>query len=145
MCVWAKDGSGMQPVFGNSGLDQAEAEEDGTALIGYSAQDQSPQQEAERRALAQRVGSDWNRISSRIAELYAVGVPENDPRTQQVVEEHYQWLRHFWTPDRDSYLRLAQMYVNQPKFRKRIERRKPNGIAEYLRDAMTAYAWARLR
>ncbi|MBE9376259.1 TipAS antibiotic-recognition domain-containing protein [Saccharopolyspora sp. HNM0983] len=135
----------MQPVFGNSGLDQAEAEEDGTALLGYSPQDRSPREEAERRALAQKIGSDWNRISSRIAELFAAGVPENDPRTQQVVDEHYRWLQHFWTPDRDSYLRLAQMYVNQPKFRKRIERRKPNGMAAYLRDAMTAYAWARLR
>lgn len=135
----------MQPVFGNSDLDQAEAEEDGTALIGYPAQDQSAQHEDERRALAGKIGSEWNRISSRIAELFAAGIPENDPRTLQVVDEHYQWLRHFWTPDRDSYLRLAQMYVNQNKFRKRIERRKPKGMAEYLRDAMTAYAWARLR
>jgi MerR family transcriptional regulator, thiopeptide resistance regulator len=134
-------------VFGSPGLDQAEAVEDGTALIGNLSPAGSngtitPQQ---RQALAHKIGQDWNRISSAIAELFATGVPSDDPRTQHVIHEHYQWIRHFWTPDRASYLRLAELYVNQPKFRKRIERRKPKGMADYLRDAMTTYAWAKLR
>jgi MerR family transcriptional regulator, thiopeptide resistance regulator len=141
---WRKDAVQPDKVFGNSGLDQAEAVEDGTALIGNLASPtrQTPEQQ---RALAQRIGADWHRISSRIAELFATGVPGNDPRVQQVVHDHYNWLCHFWTPDRASYLRLAELYANQPKFRKRIERRKPKGMAAYLRDAMTTYAWARLR
>ncbi|WP_188986250.1 TipAS antibiotic-recognition domain-containing protein [Saccharopolyspora thermophila] len=129
------------------GLDQAEVVEDGTALIGSltpagSNGAATPEQQ---RALAHRIGQDWNRISSSIAELFATGVPENEPRTQRVIHEHYQWICHFWTPDRASYLRLAEMYVNQPKFRRRIERKKPKGMAAYMREAMITYAWAHLR
>ena len=134
----------MQQVGGNSGLDQSEAVEDGTALIG-NLDSGTALTEEQRRAMAARIGADWNRISSRIAELFATGVANDDPRAQQAIHDHYRWLCNFWTPDRDSYLRLAQLYVNQPKFRKRIERKKPKGMAAYMRDAMTTYAWARLR
>ena len=138
----------MQPekVQGNAGLDRAEAVEDGTALIGHMAPrtrmvDGRPQPGP----TPEQIGQDWNRISGRIAELFSTGVADNDPRTQQAIHDHYRWICHFWTPDRESYLRLAALYVNQPKFRRRIERRKPRGMAAYMRDAMTAYAWARLR
>ena len=134
----------MQQLGGNSGLDQSEAVEDGTALIG-NLDSGTVLTEDQRRAMAARIGADWNRISSRIAELFATGVANDDPRAQQAIHDHYRWLCNFWTPDRDSYLRLAQLYVNQPKFRKRIERKKPKGMAAYMRDAMTTYAWARLR
>ncbi|MBB5155348.1 TipAS antibiotic-recognition domain-containing protein [Saccharopolyspora phatthalungensis] len=131
----------MQPdkVLGNSASDQTEAIEDATALIGNLTPVgvRGPTTPDQRQAIAQRLGQDWNRISSAIAELFATGVPGNDPRTQQVIHEHYRWICHFWTPDRASYLRLAEMYVNQPKFRRRIERKKPKGMAAYLRDAMT--------
>ena len=134
----------MQQLGGNSGLDQSEAVEDGTALIG-NLDSGTVLTEDQRRAMAARIGADWNRISSRIAELFATGVTNDDPRAQQAIHDHYRWLCNFWTPDRDSYLRLAQLYVNQPKFRMRIERKKPKGMAAYMRDAMTTYAWARLR
>lgn len=137
----------MQPdKVSGSGLDEAEAVEDGTALIGVDPEktDRVGDTPGANRRHAEAVGADWNRISSRIAELFASGVSENDPRTQDIINDHYHWLCNFWTPDRDSYLRLAGMYVNQPKFRKRIERKKPKGMAGYMRDAMTAYAWVHL-
>jgi hypothetical protein len=137
----------VQPdrTYGSSGLDQTEATADGTALIGnFESHTRHLSSPEEREALARKIGEEWNQISSRLAELYATGVPSDDPRAQEVIQQHYNWLRYFWTPDRDSYLRLAEVYANQPKFRKRIERRKPKGLAGYLRDAMTTYAWGRL-
>lgn len=135
-------------VDGNAGLDPAEAVADGTALIGHFDPDQTGKvgdAPGGSRPSAETIGRDWNRISARLSELFTGGVADNDPRTQQAIHEHYRWICHFWTPDRDSYLRLAGMYVNQPKFRKRIERKKPAGLASYMRNAMTAYAWTRLR
>jgi hypothetical protein len=131
-------------------LEAAEAVEDGTALIGHIDADVTRRlagSGAQRgnRPSAEAIGRDWHRISARIADLYVSGVPDNDTRTQAAIHEHYRWICHFWTPDRQSYLRLANLYVSQPKFRRRIERRKPEGMAAYLRDAMTAYAWAQLR
>lgn len=134
-------------AYGNTGLDRAEAVEDGTALLGMDPErtDRVGTPPGTNRRNAEVIGADWNRISSRLAELFSTGVPDNDPRTQQVINDHYRWICNFWTPDRESYLRLAALYVSQPKFRKRIERKKPKGMAAYMRDAMTAYAWARLR
>ncbi|GAA2778700.1 TipAS antibiotic-recognition domain-containing protein [Saccharopolyspora taberi] len=137
----------MQPdkVYGNSGLDRAEAVEDGTALIGHMTPRTRVVDGRPVGPTPEQIGQDWNRISGRIAELFSTGVPDNDPRTQQAIHDHYRWICNFWVPDRDSYLRLAALYVSQPKFRRRIERKKPRGMAAYMRDAMTAYAWARLR
>lgn len=140
----------MQPVKGNSDLQRAEAAQDGTALIGHIDPERTDRigasnQPGDDRTGADTIGQDWHRISDRIAELFSAGVAENDPRTLEAIGEHYRWIRHFWTPDHDSYIRLARMYVSQPKFRKRIERRKPAGLATYLRDAMIAYAWAHLQ
>ena len=113
---------------------------DGTALLGFD-----PNRSDRTQVTAESIGREWHRISSQLAELYATGVADNDPRTQRAIQDHYRWICHFWTPDRESYLRLAGLYVNQPKFRKRIERRKPAGMAAYMRDAMTAFAWSQLR
>jgi hypothetical protein len=137
-------------VGGNYGFDEAQAVEDATALVGHFAVDPTrhvggPGRPGWSRATAEAIGRDWYRISGRIAELFASGVADNDPRTQEAIHEHYKWICNFWRPDRDSYIRLARLYVGQPKFRRRIERRKPAGMAAYMRDAMTAYAYSRLR
>lgn len=131
----------MQPARNEtSGLDRDESVADGTALLGYD-----PNRSGRTQVTAEAIGREWNRISGLLAELYAAGVADNDPRTQRAIQDHYRWICNFWTPDRESYLRLAGLYVNQPKFRKRIERRKPVGMASYMRDAMTAFAWSQLR
>lgn len=135
------EGDAVQPARNEaSGLDRDEAVADGTALLGFD-----PSRSDRTRVTAESIGREWNRISSQLAELYVSGVADNDPRTQRAIQDHYRWICHFWTPDRESYLRLAGLYVNQPKFRKRIERRKPAGMAAYMRDAMTAFAWSQLR
>jgi MerR family transcriptional regulator, thiopeptide resistance regulator len=135
---------------GNFGLDQAEAVADATALLGQGDPAATRHlggsgQPGWNRATAEAIGRDWYRISSRIAELFVAGVADNDPRTQDAIHEHYKWICNFWKPDRESYIRLGRLYVSQPKFRRRIERRKPPGMATYMRDAMTAYAYSRLR
>lgn len=135
------EGDAVQPARNEtSGLDRDEAVADGTALLGFD-----PSRSDRTQVTAESIGREWHRISSQLAELYVSGVADNDPRTQRAIQDHYRWICHFWTPDRESYLRLAGLYVNQPKFRKRIERRKPAGMAAYMRDAMTAFAWSQLR
>lgn len=136
------EGDAVHPASKDTpGLNRDEAVADGTALLGFDPNSGDHRTQV----TAETIGQEWNRISTRLAELYAAGVADNDPQTQRMIHEHYRWLCHFWTPDRESYLRLAGMYVNQPKFRRRIERRKPRGMAAYMRDAMTAFAWSQLR
>lgn len=82
-------------------------------------------------------------IEERLAELLRAGVALDDPRVFAVLDEHYAWLQPFWTPDRESYTGLGQLYADHPEFRDRYETRQL-GLAEFLRDAMAAYAQARL-
>ncbi|QGK71145.1 hypothetical protein GIY23_17920 [Allosaccharopolyspora coralli] len=132
----------MQPDTPSSihRLDPDEAVQDATALVGHLDPDSTERLDGSQHPTPARLGHDWNRISATIADFCAARVPVDDARVQEVIHDHYRWICHFWTPDRDSYVRLANLYVNQPKFRKRIERKKPAGTATYLKDAMLAYA-----
>ena len=73
------------------------------------------------------------------AALLDAGVPADDPRAQEVTAGHYAWVCRFWTPDADAFAGLGDLYVDSPDFRDRYDAVRP-GLAEYVRDAMTAYA-----
>ncbi|MBY8847455.1 TipAS antibiotic-recognition domain-containing protein [Saccharothrix sp. MB29] len=53
------------------------------------------------------------------------------------------WLCRSWTPNRESYTGLGQLYVDAPDFKSQFDAHA-EGFAEYVRDAMAAYAQARL-
>ncbi len=71
------------------------------------------------------------------------GAPVDDPAVQEVVARHHGWVCHFWTPGRDAYIGLGQLYVDDERFTATIDATAP-GLAAYLRDAMAVYARARL-
>jgi DNA-binding transcriptional MerR regulator len=94
---------------------------------------------------------DWDRfkeesaaVSQRIAELFDAGVPADDDRVIDAVDGHYRIICRFWTPNREAYTGLGQMYVDDPRFGKNYEQVR-EGLTPYLRDAMKAYADVRLR
>jgi MerR family transcriptional regulator, thiopeptide resistance regulator len=78
-------------------------------------------------------------VDAALAGLLVAGVPADDPRTQQVIAQHYDLVSRFWTPDATSYAGLGDMYVDHPDFRARYENRQP-GLSEYLREGMRRYA-----
>lgn len=94
------------------------------------------QMEAEQREMTARM--------IRMAELMVAGVPADDALTQDQVDWHYRSVARFWTPDADAFIHLGRMYVDDPRFRANYEQIAA-GLAEYQRDAMAAYAEARLR
>jgi DNA-binding transcriptional MerR regulator len=79
----------------------------------------------------------------RMAEFMAAGTPVQDPAVQEEVDRHYQGLRRFWTPDATAYKCLGQMFVDDERFTATYDRIAV-GLAAYYRDAMAAYADARL-
>ena len=79
----------------------------------------------------------------RMAELMVAGTPADDPVVQEEVDRHYRWVATFWAPDAAAYAALGRMYVDDERFRANYER-IAEGLAEYQRDAMAAYAAARL-
>lgn len=95
----------------------------------------------ERDYLAAR--DEMDALDARFVELLRSGVAVDDPRVFAVLDDHHAAVARFWTPDRSSYAGLGQLYVEHPEFRARYDAKDP-GLAEYLRDAMAAYAAARL-
>jgi DNA-binding transcriptional MerR regulator len=73
------------------------------------------------------------------AELLDAGVAPDDPRAQAVTAGHYRWVCQFWTPDADAFAGLGDLYVDHPDFKARYDAVRP-GLAEFVREAMAAYA-----
>jgi DNA-binding transcriptional MerR regulator len=95
------------------------------------------------KADATRVQQQWATFGPRLVELIEAGAAVEDEQVQEVVAEHYQWVCNFWTPDRDSYPGLGHTYHDHPDFRVQFDALHPR-LAEFLRDAMAAYARASL-
>ncbi|MGH8828336.1 MAG: MerR family transcriptional regulator [Jiangellaceae bacterium] len=87
--------------------------------------------------------AEFNAQNESLAELMDAGVPVNDERVQAIIDRHYTGMLVFWTPNRESYTGLGRMYVDDDRFARNYESVRP-GLAEYMRDAIKAYADTRL-
>ncbi|WP_194905064.1 MerR family transcriptional regulator [Catenulispora rubra] len=89
----------------------------------------------------------WQREATaamiRMAEFMAAGTPVDDPAVQDEVHQHYQSICIWWTPNRNAYRCLGQMYVDDERFKANYQK-IAEGLAEYQAAAMAAYAEARL-
>lgn len=90
-----------------------------------------------------RIRQEWAGFGPRLVALIERDAAVDDPRVQEVIAEHYRWITNFWTPDRASYPGLGQLYADHPDFRSQFDAQHPR-LAEFLREAMTAYAEANL-
>jgi DNA-binding transcriptional MerR regulator len=79
----------------------------------------------------------------RMAEHMLAGIPVDAPQVFAELDIHYRHLSESWTPTTAQYLHLARMQAQEEQFRANYEQ-VAEGLAEYMRDAMTAYAHARL-
>jgi hypothetical protein len=82
-------------------------------------------------------------IERRLLALLRAGVAFNDPRVFTVLDDDFAAQSRIWTPDRDTYAKLGQAIVDTPELRAHLDT-QDHALAEYLRDAMAAYAAARL-
>lgn len=90
--------------------------------------------------IAQRRGDELD--DKVLAVMRAGGAPDS-AAALDVMAEHYREVAQFWTPDRNSYTGLGQLFLDNPEFKARYDAKDP-GLAEYLRDATAAYADQRL-
>lgn len=85
----------------------------------------------------------WEQLEGRLLEVLRSGAVPDSPRAVELMAEHHAMVSQFWTPDRESYTGLGQLYADAPEFRERYDAKDPR-LAEFLRDAAAAYAAARL-
>ncbi|WP_258723846.1 MerR family transcriptional regulator [Cellulomonas sp. NS3] len=78
-------------------------------------------------------------IGEGLAACLAEGLAPDDERTQGLVARHFAQIATFWTPNRESYRGLGQMYVDDERFTATYDAFAP-GLAVYLRDAIDVWA-----
>ncbi|MFC4603916.1 MerR family transcriptional regulator [Rhodococcus kronopolitis] len=91
----------------------------------------------------ERMQREMTAAMIRMAEFMAAGTPVVDGAVQAEIDTQYQDICRFWTPNRDAYKCVGQMYVDDERFKANYEK-IAEGLAEYQRDAMVAYADERL-
>jgi DNA-binding transcriptional MerR regulator len=89
------------------------------------------------------VNRQGTEATAKLAELAKAGVPVDDERVLDAVAGHYEWIKNHWTPDASSYAGLGRTYAEDERFRVQYEAMHP-GFADYLRDALAAFAADRL-
>ncbi|WP_367134519.1 TipAS antibiotic-recognition domain-containing protein [Saccharothrix sp. HUAS TT1] len=87
--------------------------------------------------------AEWQAVVRAYADVFRAGVAADSPQALEVTDRHHTWLTRSWTPDRESYTGLGELYADSPEFRVQLEEHA-EGLAEYVRDAIAAYALARL-
>ncbi len=79
----------------------------------------------------------------RMAEFMQAGTPVTDPAVQSEVDAHYRGICRMWTPNAAAFKYLGRTYAEDAQWRAAYDQ-VAEGLAGYQRDAMTAYADARL-
>ena len=79
----------------------------------------------------------------RMAELFRAGEPIDSVAVQNEVARHFKWLSNFWTPNKEAYIAMGEMYASDPRFAQNYEQHEV-GTAVFMRDSMSFYANANL-
>lgn len=82
-------------------------------------------------------------IIAGLAEAMAAGEDPGAEAPQALVARHHAQVSTFWAPDAESFAALGRMYVEDARYTTTYDSVAP-GLAAYVRDAMAAYAQARL-
>lgn len=100
------------------------------------------------RNVSQWTQADWQRYKSesesnmrQLAGMMERRLSPDCSEVQAVIQSHYKWLKKFWTPDRQSYVALGQMYteLEWKKFFGKFDPNHPR-LALFLADAMRVFA-----
>jgi DNA-binding transcriptional MerR regulator len=60
----------------------------------------------------ERSGAAFGAIGQELVALMGRGLPADSSEVQEVIHRHYEWLKQFWTPTRESYTGHSQLIVD---------------------------------
>lgn len=82
-------------------------------------------------------------VRDKLAALFTEGKPADDQEIQALVKLHYEWVCLFWTPNREQYIGLGEMYGQDPRFTEFYDK-KANGLADFIGEAIRVWSEANL-
>jgi DNA-binding transcriptional MerR regulator len=81
---------------------------------------------------------DIERIMKSLVIAIDKNISPTSEEVQVLMREHYSWLALTWTPNKESYIGLTQLYQT-PEFRKFYDDRHPK-LLEFMIEAMKIFA-----
>ncbi|MBM7116205.1 MerR family transcriptional regulator [Archangium primigenium] len=122
------------------GFDHSQHEQEVVERWGREAHDESTRKWAALSREAQRERmAEHERVAQALAEAHVRGEDVASDTVQSLVRRHYTWTSFFWTPNREAYINLGEMYVTDARFAAVYERHA-EGAAGFIRDAMRVFA-----
>ena len=85
-----------------------------------------------------KVGAAFEQICQDLVRVMNTPLAADSFQAQEIIRRHYQWLRQFWTPNRESYAGHAQLIVDS-ELRKAYEAFDAR-LPEFAGAAMKAFA-----
>ena len=89
---------------------------------------------------------DWEKfknsgdeLNQALAKAVEHGLAVDSDAVQQLIQQHYDWVNNFWTPNKETYTGLGQMYLDHPDYRTFYNRYHPD-LVEFLVKAMKIFA-----
>lgn len=92
---------------------------------------------------ADAISQGYGRVNEQLLELMREGLAAGDDQVQGIVDQHYEIVAKFSTPNAQEYAGLGQLFYNDQPFRANYDVPDPD-LAEYLRDAIAVDAANRL-
>ncbi len=83
------------------------------------------------------IGAEGEDISKEMAKL--MGTDPHSDQVQALIKRHHTWIENFYPCNKETYLGLASLYVENPEFTAHYERFAP-GLAQFLSASMKAFA-----
>lgn len=82
--------------------------------------------------------NDGEKIMKELIMAIEEGLKAEDSRVQGIMNRHYKWLELSWTPTKESYLGLTDLYQTS-EFRKFFDDRHPK-LLNFMVEAMKIYS-----
>jgi MerR family transcriptional regulator, thiopeptide resistance regulator len=86
----------------------------------------------------EKSGSEWNAICIDLVEAMSRGWKENSSEVQAIIRRHFNWLKKFWTPNKESYTGHADFIVTS-ELRNAYDKHDPK-LADFLAAAIKTFA-----
>lgn len=82
-------------------------------------------------------------IRDGLAPLFLSGLPVDTDRVQTLIKTHHDWVCLFWSPTREQYIALGEMYAADPRFTEFYDV-KAKGLTEFIGEAIRVWSEANL-
>ncbi len=86
----------------------------------------------------QHSGNEWNDICAGLVQAMGRKLAVNSGEVQGLIRRHYEWLKKFWTPNRESYAGHGR-FLLETDLRKAYDKHDPK-LAEFMVEAMNVFA-----